>query len=370
MMLSAEDRGALLRRLGREAGFDLVGLAPARALDPSPFEQYFAEGLHADMEWMRDERRVDPRLLLPGAKTVAVFALSYFDPAASPGRVARYARGTDYHSILRRKLRKLRKALAAADPGVRTYGSVDWGPIAEKPWAQAAGLGWIGKNGCLITRSHGSWVVLGALVLDQECLPYDEPHRDFCGDCAACLPSCPTRAFPRPYVVDASRCLSYQTIENRGAVPDELKEGTSGWIFGCDACQEVCPWNRRFAEPTREAGFLPRTQALWDVPLARLISMDHAEWSGRARGTAMARPKHFGTVRNALLAAGESGDLSLVDACATRLDDPHEGVRDAAEWAVRRLGSDPDELRRAAEALPPCGAGLDDTSSHGDDGAP
>ena len=358
-MLTAEERGALVRRLGREAGFDLVGIAKARALDRAPFERFFAEGLHADMEWMRDERRLDPRLLLPGAECVAMFALNYFDPAAAGGRTARYSRGTDYHSILRRKLRKLRKALAAADPGVGTYGGVDWGPISEKPWAQEAGLGWIGKNGCLITRSHGSWVVLASLVIDRPCAPYDERHDDFCGSCTSCLGSCPTDAFRGPYVVDARACLSYQTIENRQVVPDAIKPNTDGWLFGCDRCQEVCPWNHRFAAPTAERGFAPRERGLWDVPLEALIRMDHLEWEGRARGTALARPKHFGTVRNALLAAGNTGDPSLLDACAARLSDPNEGVRDAATWAIRRLGGDPDALRGSTTPLPPCGAGLD-----------
>lgn len=351
--LTAEERGVLVRRLGLEAGFDLVGIAKAGPLDPAPFERFFAEGLHADMEWMRDDRRTDPRRLLEGAEAVAVFAIGYFDPAQPGGRVARYARGTDYHSILRRKLRKVRKALHAADPGLRTYGSVDWGPIAEKPWAQAAGLGWIGKNGLLITRTHGSWVLLGSLVLDRPCAPYDEPHGDFCGACSACQPACPTDAFPRPYVVDAGKCLSYQTIENRGVVPDELK---TDWFFGCDACQEVCPWNKRFARPTREKGFAPRVNGLWDVPLDRLIAMDFAEWEERARGTALARPKHFGTVRNALIAAGASGDDSLVGVASARLADPNEGVRDAAAWAVRRLGGDPSAVPEAT--LPPCGEGL------------
>jgi len=356
--LSPEERGALVRSLGHRVGFDLVGIAPAGALDPTPFERFFGEGLHADMDWMRDERRLDPRLLLPGAEAVAIFALNYFDPAAAGGRVARYARGTDYHAILRRKLRKLRKALVRADPGLGTYGSVDWGPIAEKPWAQAAGLGWIGKNGCLITRSHGSWVVLASLVLDSPCAPYNAPHESFCGSCSACLPACPTDAFPRPYVVDARRCLSYQTIENREVVPGPIKENAAGWTFGCDACQEVCPWNHRFAVATTEAGFAPRADGLWDVPLGRLIAMDHGEWAARARGTALARPKHFGTVRNALIAAGESGDPALLEACASRLTDPHPGVRDAAGWAVRRLGGDPATcLERTAQA-PPCGDGL------------
>ncbi len=352
------ERGALVRRLARELGFDEVGLAKAGPLDPAPFDRFFAEGLHADMEWLRDPRRTDPRLLLPGAETVAIFALSYFDPAARPSGVARYARGTDYHSVLRRKLRKLRKALAAADPGVGTYGSVDWGPIAEKAWAERAGIGWIGKNGCLVTRTRGSWVLLGALVLDRPCEPFDAPHPEMCGTCQACLPSCPTGAFPRPYVVDARRCLSYQTIENRGVVPDEVKARTGPLVFGCDLCQEVCPWNARFASPTREAALLPRAGALWDVPLARLVAMPFEEWAARARGTALARPKHHGTVRNALVAAGASGDASVLEAAAARLADPDPGVRDAAAWAVRRLGGEPEALATSTPQLPPTGGGL------------
>lgn len=358
MGLSPDERGELIRRLAKEYGFDRVGLAPARPLDPEPFARYLAAGYAADMTWLADERRSDPAKLLPGAKTVAIFASSYFDPEQPPGRVARYARGADYHNVLGRKLRKLRRALVQADPDLGAYGAVDWGPIAEKRWAQLAGIGWIGKNGCLITTSHGSWVLLAGLVLDQPATPYDTPHPDRCGSCSACQPSCPTEAFPQPYVVDSRRCLSYQTIENRGVVPDAIKERSEGWIFGCDLCQEVCPWNLRFATAGSEPAFAPRANGLWDVPLDALIAMGHEEWSERARGTAMARPKHFGTVRNALIAAGASGAPELLEICARRLGDPHPGVRDAARWAVRRLGGDPEALARKTEPLPPCGEGL------------
>lgn len=352
--LSSDQRGALVRRLAVELGFDLVGLAPAEPLDPAPFERFFAEGHAADMDWLRDPRRLDPGAVLKGARTVAIFAQGYFDPAQPGGRVARYARGADYHGVLMRRLRKLRRRLHEADPGLRTHGSVDFGPIAEKPWAQRAGIGWIGKNGCLVTRSHGSWVLLASLILDREATPHDTPHEDRCGSCSRCQPACPTDAFPRPYVVDSRRCISYQTIENRGAIPDELKDGTAGWVFGCDACQEVCPWNLRFARPTTEPRFLPRATSLWHVPLERLITMSHEEWAERARGTPLARPKHHGVVRNALLAAGTSGDPALAPACAARASDPNPAVRDAATWALARLGADGTE----AAPLPPCGEGL------------
>lgn len=352
--LTPDARGALVRELSAQVGFDRVGLAPATPLDPAPFERFFEEGLAADMDWLRDPRRLDPGLVLEGAKTVVIFAQGYFEPAEPSGWIARYARGADYHGMLMRKLRKVRRALHEADPGLRTYGAVDFGPIPEKPWAQRAGLGWIGKNGCLITRSHGSWVLLASLILDRDATPYDTPHEDHCGSCSRCLPSCPTGAFPRPYVVDSRRCISYQTIENREEVPDELKEGVSGWFFGCDACQEVCPWNLRFAKPRTEDRFAPRPTSLWHVPLERLISLSHEEWAQRARGTPLARPKHFGVVRNALLAAGRSGDPTLAAVCAARADDPHPAVRDAARWALERL----DAQEVEAAPLPPCGAGL------------
>ncbi len=357
--MTPEERGSLVRRLGREVGFDLVGLAEARPLDPEPFRRFLAEGLHADMDWLDDERRTDPALALPGARTVAAFALSYFDPTPRTSGVSRYARGMDYHAVLRRKLRKLRKALGREDPGLRTYGSVDWGPVAEKAWAERAGLGWIGKNGCLVTRTHGSWVLLGALILDRPCAPYDRPHADFCGSCTRCLRACPTGAFPRPRVVDARRCLSYQTIEQRAELPDPIKAGAGGWIFGCDDCQTCCPWNERFSTPATEPRLLPREHALWDVSLDRLIRMDYAEWEERARGTSVARAKHYGLVRNALVAAGHASPgpagPDLLAACRARLADPHPSVRDAAAWAVRRLGGDP---AFPGDPLPPCGEGL------------
>ncbi|HLV60046.1 MAG TPA: tRNA epoxyqueuosine(34) reductase QueG [Fredinandcohnia sp.] len=336
--LTPEERGALIRRLAREVGFDAVGLAPAEPLDPAPFERFLSEGLAADMDWLRDERRLDPEKILEGARTVVVFLKSYFDPAQHPGWVARYARGADYHGLLIRRLRKVRKRLHAADPGVRTYGGVDFGLLPEKPWAQRAGLGWIGKNGCLVTRTHGSWVLLASLIVDREVAPYDTPHEDFCGSCSRCLGACPTDAFPRPYVVDARRCISYLTIENRGPVPDELKAETGAWLFGCDDCQEVCPWNLRFHRPTDEGRFAPRATGLYDVPLERLLTMDEATYGERSRGTALARPKYAGILRNALLAAGARGDRRLADACRAHLSHPHPAVRDAAAWAVERIG--------------------------------
>jgi len=256
--------------------------------------------------------------------------------------------------VLRDKLRRLRRALAADDPGLGTYGSVDWGLVPEKAWAVRAGLGWIGKNGCLVTRTHGSWVLLAALVLDRPCAPYDRPHEEFCGDCARWLPSRPTQAFPAPWVVDARRCLSYTTIEEKGPLPPAILERHAGVVFGCDLCQQSCPWNERFARPTAEPKLRPRPGGLWDVPLERLAALSFSEWEARARGSSVARAFHRGLVRNALAAAGAAGDPAIVEVARARLADPDPGVREAARFALARLGAD----EGAVEPLPPCGDGL------------
>lgn len=347
-MMDAAARGGLVRSLAHRQGFPLVGLARATPLDPAPFQAWLRAGHHAGMEYLADPRRLDPALALPGARTVAIFGLSYFDPSAKPGPISRYARGTDYHSVLRDKLRKLRKALAAADPGVHTYGSVDWGLVPEKAWAVRAGVGWIGKNGCLVTRTHGSWVLLAALILDRDCAPLDAPHEDFCGDCARCLPSCPTQAFPAPRVVDARRCLSFTTIEEKGPLPEGLLAAHAGVAFGCDLCQQSCPWNERFAQETTEPKLRPRPDGLWDVPLARIAGMDFAEWERRARGTSVARAYHRGLVRNALVAG--KGSPGMAEVARGRLSDPDPGVRAAARFAAGE--------REPGDALPACGDGV------------
>ena len=210
------------------AGFHACGVARAAPLDPAPLDALLATGGEADMVWLRTQRteRLDPARLLPGVRSVVAVALAYHagDAPAAPegaGEIARYARGRDYHAVVKRRLRALVADLASADPAARALATCDVAPVMEKAWAERAGIGWIGKNGCLLTVSHGSWVVLGTILLDRALEP-DAPHPDRCGSCEACLPACPTRAIPSPGVVDARRCISFWTIERRGEIPPEL----------------------------------------------------------------------------------------------------------------------------------------------------
>ncbi len=333
---------AFVKAAALAAGFHKAGVARAGPLDPRPLDRYLERGFEADMAWLRTRRaeRLDPSRLLPGARSVLALALAHHPgeaaaPPAGTAQVARYARGRDYHAVMKRRLADLSARLRARDPGVGTFASADIAPVMEKAWAERAGLGWIGKNGCLITTDLGSWVLLATVILDRDLEP-DAPHPERCGDCAACLPACPTGAIPEPGVVDARRCLSFHTIERRGAIPEEIAGRAAGWGFGCDACQTVCPWNRdRPAACDPELAPRPG-QSVLDVPA--VLAMAPEGYRRRFYGTALARARHQGLVRNALIAAGHSRDGRLRPAVAARLEDGDEGVRRAAAWALPRLG--------------------------------
>ncbi len=324
------------------AGFHKAGVARAEPLDPRPLDRVLERGFEADMAWLRRTReaRLDPSRLLPGARSVLALALAHHPGEASPpppgtAQVARYARGRDYHAVMKRRLADLSARLRGRDPEVRLVATADIAPVMEKAWAERAGIGWIGKNGCLLTEALGSWVLLATVILDRELEP-DPPHPERCGDCAACLPACPTGAIPEPGVVDARRCLSFHTIERRGPIPDEVAQGAAGWGFGCDACQTVCPWNRGRA-PTCDADLMPRRgQSAFDLPAMLALTLE--QYRRRFWGTALARARYQGLVRNALLAAGHSGDRGLLPAVRARLGDDDEGVRRAAAFALGRLG--------------------------------
>ncbi len=235
-MLSA----TAVKSAARACGFPLVGLAPAAPLDPAPLRDWLAAGYAADMDWMarRQGERLDPGAVLPGARTVIALAIPYHRPASEPASpIARYARGRDYHYAHRDRMKTLRKRLLALDPTVETYAAVDTGVAMEKVWAERAGLGWIGKNGCLINTRLGSWLTLSVMFIDRAVDAYDQPHERRCGACTLCLGACPTGAFPAPGVVDARRCLSYQSIENRAAVPEALRPEFRDRVFGCDVYQ-------------------------------------------------------------------------------------------------------------------------------------
>jgi epoxyqueuosine reductase len=331
-----------VKAAARRAGFHACGVARAAPLDPGPLDRMLAKGFEADMVWLRTQRaeRLDPARLLPGVRSVVVVALAYHagEAPAAPegaGEIARYARGRDYHAVVKRRLQALAREIEAAAPGARALATCDVAPVMEKAWAERAGVGWIGKNGCLITTEHGSWVVLGTVLVDRDLEP-DAPHAERCGSCVACLPACPTGAIPSPGVVDARRCISFWTIERRGEVPAEMAGRLGRWIFGCDDCQTACPWNdaaRRGSDPE----LLPRPgrEAL---PLGDLLRMSEDEYRARFYGTSLARARFDGLVRNAILLAGGSGDARWAEAIRPHLDSPHDGVRAAAAWALAALG--------------------------------
>ena len=308
MSENARSRAHELRELIKEAasrsGFDAVGIAPATAAadDRDRLLAWLTRGCHASMHWMaRDpERRGDIARLLPGAQSVISLGLNYYAPVdtndhCASFKVSRYARGQDYHQVLGRKLDLLCTTLAQILPGERFVAQVDTGPVMEKSWAQRAGLGWVGKNGCLVTRSHGSWVFLGEIITTASLAP-DPAHVDFCGSCTRCLDACPTDAILEPYVVDSNRCVAYWTIEHRGEIPADMAEAFDGWIFGCDVCQEVCPWNK-FAHPTGEDAFAPRADCLCP-PVERWANLSAEEFAAEFADSAIRRVGAEGLARN------------------------------------------------------------------------
>jgi epoxyqueuosine reductase len=322
-----------------EVGFHKVGIARATPLDPGPLDRMLAAGAEADMTWLRTQRaeRLDPARLLEGAQSVVALALSYLEAGgeeAARGRVARYARGRDYHAVMKRRLGMLMARLRERDPLLRAFASSDLAPTMEKAWAQRAGLGWVGKNGCLITTDLGSFVLLATVILDCELSP-DRPHPEHCGSCEACLPACPTGAIVEPGFIDARRCLSFHTIERRGPIPEEVAERLGPWVFGCDDCQLACPWNHApAARCDPELRARPGQSAL-DLDALLVLTLD--EYRARFYGTALARARYDGLLRNALLAAGHAGDRRRLPAIRAHLHSPHEGVRAAASWAVEHL---------------------------------
>ncbi len=329
-MLSA-DR---IRQAALEAGFTLAGFARAEKLNAGALRRWLERGMHASMGWMaeRVEDRLDPTRLLLGAKTVVALACCVRTKGhAAPSPIALYARGRDYHATMLDRLRALRRALATLAPGVGTYILVDHGPALETVWAQQAGLGWIGKNGMLINRDHGSHVVLAEMLLDQEVDAWGEPHPDRCGSCAACIARCPTSAIVEPQVVDSRLCLSHQTIEDRGPFAPELKAHAAGIAFGCDHCQTVCPWNKP-DHACDDSRFAPRPIA--SLSLAELASLDAKAFEELAQGTAVARARHSGVVRNALVALGAEKSPAAREVARLLADSPDEAVRDAARWAL------------------------------------
>jgi epoxyqueuosine reductase len=334
-----------LKRQAHELGFELVGIAPAEAADG--FEQlqsWLAAGYAGTMNYLSKhaEARRHPSSILTDVRSVVMVGMSYNSPAEADaigalpgkpiGRVARYARGADYHSVLWARLGNLLDWLQAERLGCQGRAVSDSAPLLERNFARRAGLGWIGKNTLLINRQTGSYTVLGALLVDIE-LRSDAPfERDHCGSCRACLDACPTDAFPRPGVMDARRCISYLTIEQKGAIPHEFRSGVGDWIFGCDVCQEVCPWNHK-ALAGAEQLLQPRAELTALDPI-ELLTLTEQEFRDRFKGTALMRARRRGLLRNAATVLGNSGDRSALPALQQALNDSEPLVREAAAAAI------------------------------------
>ncbi len=290
-----------------EIGFSKVGIVRAEALthERGRLDEWLSKNFHGEMAWMAREpdKRSDPTLLFPAAKSIIVVALNYFTDHkhaddSTKGKVSRYAWGDDYHDVLREKLSELLNWIRAENATVTGKICVDTAPFMDKAWAVRAGLGWLGKHTNLITSELGSWFFIGSLLLDVE-LDYDtETVEDHCGTCTACLDACPTGAIVEPYVVDSRKCISYATIELRDdTLPNDITDKLNGWLYGCDICQDVCPWNR-FETQTDEPRFEPRNGET-SLPLATVIAMEHGEYVERFRGSAVKRAKLGQIKRNA-----------------------------------------------------------------------
>lgn len=297
-------------------GFSKVGIAPAATLEVESqrLRTWLDRRYQAGMSWMErnPEKRSDPRGILPGARSVVSVALNYYTdvPHSSDegaGKISRYAWGDDYHGILGERLESLRVWVEKEFAGEKGMWYVDTGPVMDKVWAERAGIGWEGKHTNVITREYGSWVFLGELLTTLDLDP-DEPAVDHCGDCTLCLEACPTAAIVEPYVVDANLCISYLTIEHRGEIGAEIAEKFARWIYGCDICQDVCPWNHKFATQTDEQAFEPRAGSAAPV-LAEWVDMGREEFQKRFKGSPVKRTKWAGLIRNirAVLKGGTNG---------------------------------------------------------------
>jgi len=302
-----------IREKAGEFGIHRIGFAPADALsiERNRLTEWLARGNHGEMRWMErePEKRTDPRILFPPAKSVISAAVNYFTPHQHEGhgKISRYAWGDDYHDVVKARLTALLEWIKGEAPAAEGKVCVDTAPIMDKAWAVRGGLGWIGKHSNLITREVGSWVFLGEILIDLELEYVTEPVADHCGSCTKCIEACPTDAITEPYVVDSRKCISYATIELRDEeLPPQIAENLNGWMYGCDICQDVCPWNR-FEMPSEAEAFEPRNGETTLDP-TRIAAMEHEEYVVRFRRSAIKRAKLPGLKRNAAaISADRSG---------------------------------------------------------------
>jgi len=359
------DLNVLLRDETRKLGLDAIGIAKLGSTGElqSRLEYFLRHGRHGDMDWMEEhaDRRGDPHRLWPEARTVIMIGQSYAPPTNpldalehhDRGIVSVYAKGRDYHDVVKKKIKSLARIFAAKS-GADVKVFVDTAPLMEKPLAAKAGLGWQGKHTNLVSREHGSWLFLGAILTTADLQP-DDMESDHCGSCTRCLDACPTKAFPAPYQLDARRCIAYLSIEHKGHIAPEFRVAMGNRVFGCDDCLAVCPWNK-FAAAATEMRFAAKA-GTDNPPLTELLALDDAAFRERFAGTPVKRTGRNRVVRNALIAAGNSADRSLLHWIKPLLEDESPLVRAMAVWSAKRLSSET-ELRslrshyEAAEADP------------------
>ncbi|MFQ5625588.1 MAG: tRNA epoxyqueuosine(34) reductase QueG [Methyloligellaceae bacterium] len=349
-----------IRARAVQAGFDVIRFTTPDAIPAAgdKLMAFLAQGRHGDMQWMETtaERRRDPSSLWVQARSVIVLGLNY-GPGRDPmealkrksnGVISVYARGKDYHGLIKKKLKRVAGWLHR-ERACEVKVFVDTAPVMEKPLAQSSGAGWQGKHTNLVSRGFGSWLFLGS-IFTTETIPPDEQERDHCGVCRACLDVCPTNAFPSAYELDARRCISYLTIEHKGAIAHEFREAIGNRIFGCDDCLAVCPWNK-FAQNAREARLAARAETD-NPPLADMLTLDDAAFRKRFAGTPVKRTGRDRFIRNVLIAAGNSADVALLAKVEPLLRDASALVRAMAVWACARLmdGERFEALREAHES--------------------
>ena len=307
--MEAQNLETQIKQKALELGFHKVGIAAIAsaptelATEPTmSLSTWLQKGYHADMNWMENPKRQEIQQVMPDVQSVICVALNYYSPVDRPdgatAKIARYGWGRDYHKVLHKKLKALTAWIQQQADAVEARFYADTGPVQDKVWAQQAGIGWVAKNGNLITRDYGSWVFLGEVLTNLTLAP-DRPHTAHCGTCTRCMDACPTDAIPQPQVVDANRCIAYHTIENRAeTLPEAIVPHLQGWVAGCDVCQDVCPWNQRFAQPTDVADLQPHP---WNVnaTLSELADLSDEEYDRRFTGSALRRIKPWMLRRNA-----------------------------------------------------------------------
>ena len=339
---------ATIKSRALDEGFAACGIASADAAPEAGerLRNWLEDGMHGGMIWMesRAHHRESPKALWPEVRSLIMLGMSYapgtdplaLEEAGDIGRISVYAQGRDYHDVVKKALKRLaRWIVAEADGEADVKVFVDTAPVMEKPLAEAAGIGWQGKHTNLLSQENGNWLFLGAIYTTLELEP-DPPGEDHCGSCTACQDICPTGAFPAPYRLDARRCISYLTIEHKGPIPEEFREAIGNRIYGCDDCLAVCPWNK-FAQAAQAHKKLAAREELAAPKLAELLELDEAAFRAKFSGSPIKRLGRDRFIRNCLIAAGNSGDVSLALPVRSLLTDSNDTVRDTAQWALTRL---------------------------------